>query len=224
MYVTKTIRLSSSRVTPSNSLDFDTKKSNTTRPSRRIIKKLGFGFVVFSVAITIAALIALGVHLPTLGKSKSSTEESNLNGSGGSFVVSASLLTQTSTSSTTTTTAYFFRWNKTGETVVGATNLAGNTSDRLNGLTRIFIDPFDVLYIADSNNNRIQAYVINTTAITTVAGSSGGTAIKLMNRLNYPTDVHTDSTGSMYIADSNNNRVQFWNASATTGIRIIGTG
>lgn len=121
-------------------------------------------------------------------------------------------------------TPYFFRWNKTGETVVGVTNSPSNSMSNLNTPGRICIDQSDILYISDTNNNRIQAYVINSTIITTVAGSFNGSSGTGMDRLNYPTDVQVDSAGNLYIADSNNHRIQLWNASATSGMMILGTG
>lgn len=72
----------------------------------------------------------------------------------------------------------------------------------------------------------IQATTICPTATwavngTTVAGSSllggGSTPQQLSN----PTDVYADSAGSIYVADSNNNRVQKWLVGASNGTTVV---
>jgi sugar lactone lactonase YvrE len=69
-----------------------------------------------------------------------------------------------------------------------------------------------VIYIADSNNNRVRRIQTDGT-ISTIAGSStatfGGDSGQAWDALlNYPTDVAVDSVGNIYIADTNNHRIR----------------
>lgn len=77
---------------------------------------------------------------------------------------------------------------------------------------RIVMDPMGVLYIADTENNRVRM-VDAAGIITTVAGNGaatfagdGGPATEAS--LSYPTDVALDPDGNLYIADTRNNCVR----------------
>lgn len=85
-------------------------------------------------------------------------------------------------------------------------------SGLLNGPEGIAIDSTGTLFIADTNNHRIRK-VSPQGIITTIAGSSdngfsgdGGPATAAM--LENPEDVAVDSTGTLFIADRENNRVR----------------
>ena len=66
--------------------------------------------------------------------------------------------------------------------------------------------PCACLYVADSNNNRIQKFDINGNFIDMwgVFGAPNG-------ELYGPFDVAVDSSGNVYVTDVNNNRVQVFN-------------
>jgi sugar lactone lactonase YvrE len=73
-------------------------------------------------------------------------------------------------------------------------------------------DAFDNLYIADRNNNRIRE-VDSNGIITTVAGNgssgySGDGSAATNASLNLPIGVAFDSSGNLYIADQNNERIR----------------
>ena len=116
------------------------------------------------------------------------------------------------------------QWNTTGTTVAGATGSAGNAANRLNQPVNLFVDNNYNMYIADTNNHRIQFWAAGATTGTTVAGitsSSGSSA----TQLNSPSDVFVDSSANIYVADSSNNRIQFFPNGSTTGItQSIGWG
>lgn len=59
---------------------------------------------------------------------------------------------------------------------------------------------------------------------TTIAGSSSGIAGVAVNFLDTPLDVEVDSSGNIYVADSENHRVVLWTVGATSGIVVAGTG
>lgn len=84
----------------------------------------------------------------------------------------------------------------------------GAASAQLNGPQGVAVDPSGNLYIADTNNNSIRK--VSGGSISTVAGSgvSGGAAAgNGSNQFNGPLGMASDSSGNIYIADSQNARV-----------------
>ncbi len=100
------------------------------------------------------------------------------------------------------------------------------TSAELNFPSRPFIDPVGNIYIADYGNNRIRKVDATTGIITTIAGNGtagfsgdGGAAINA--ELNGPLSVALDSSGTLYIADVNNERIRAVNTTASA-ITVLG--
>jgi uncharacterized protein (TIGR03437 family) len=99
----------------------------------------------------------------------------------------------------------------------------------------VAVDAFGNVYIADSDDNRIRKVATDGT-ITTVAGNGtagfsgdGGPAVNA--QLNRPWDVAVDSSGDLFIADYNNQRIRLVDASGTittiagsTGLGYSGDG
>ncbi|CAF5036364.1 unnamed protein product, partial [Rotaria sp. Silwood1] len=111
-------------------------------------------------------------------------------------------------------------WNTNGETVAGVTGSLGSTPDKLNEPRNIYVDPVtNNLYIADSGNHRIQKWLPGATNGTTVAGTSG-TLGSSSTLLNMPRDVFTDSSENIYVADSGNERIQFFPKGSTIGSTV----
>ncbi|GAB3494094.1 hypothetical protein GCM10027341_09820 [Spirosoma knui] len=112
----------------------------------------------------------------------------------------------------------------TGVTVAGG-NGAGKTSTQLNAPTGIYVSADGTLYVADFLNDRVQQFPPNSTSATpgqTVAGghSEGGNA----NQLRHPEGVVVDeTTGTVYVADTYNHRVQKWLPNANEGITVAGS-
>ncbi|MGD0499686.1 MAG: NHL repeat-containing protein [Bryobacteraceae bacterium] len=113
------------------------------------------------------------------------------------------------------------RIRKVSSTVI--TTVAGNgtagfsgdsgpaTSAELNAPMGVAVDAAGNLYIADSGNNRIRKVsngVIATVAGTGTAGYSGDTGPATGAGLNEPSAVAVDVSGSLYIADTGNNRIR----------------
>ncbi|HEX9200203.1 MAG TPA: hypothetical protein VF865_11635, partial [Acidobacteriaceae bacterium] len=76
------------------------------------------------------------------------------------------------------------------------------------------------LFIADSHNQRVREVAAATGGITTIAGTgvagfSGDGGLATAARLDLPTALAIDSTGNVYVADTNNHRVR--RIAATTG-------
>ncbi|CAF3800152.1 unnamed protein product [Rotaria sordida] len=79
------------------------------------------------------------------------------------------------------------------------------------------------IYVADRYNHRIQRFVLGGLGVgVTVAGGNGpGLA---SNQLYRPTDIYVSRLdGSIYIADSYNNRIQKWQKNATFGVTVAGS-
>ena len=109
-------------------------------------------------------------------------------------------------------------------TVAGRTDVQGQDDDQLYFPRAIFIDQRNgTLYIADTNNNRIQKWMINAQKGVTIAGSNRGIAGDDKMKLTNPTFVWVDEeTETIYIADTNNDRIQRWIPNQSTGTTILG--
>ncbi len=116
------------------------------------------------------------------------------------------------------------RWNTTATTVAGQLSTTSATPNYLNFPIGIFIDSSNTLYVSDAKNNRIQQFSLGNTTGRTVAGQSNGAVGTSASFLNYSNDVSVDANGSVYVADSYNNRIQLWPVNATSGITIAGNG
>ncbi|CAF1005134.1 unnamed protein product [Rotaria sordida] len=109
-------------------------------------------------------------------------------------------------------------------TTVAGGNGAGNAINQLNAPTGIYFDSTsNSLVIANTDvHNIVRWFIGNNTAIVLAgtAGISGNTS----TLLDTPYGVTFDSTGNMYVADTGNNRIQFFRAGQTVGTTIAGTG
>ena len=100
------------------------------------------------------------------------------------------------------------------------TTLAGTTSGGSTngtGTAASFSRPYGVtydgngnLYVADYNNSQIRKIVIATAAVTTFAGSSGGSTNGTVTaaRFNHPTDVRYDGAGNLYVSEYSNSDIR----------------
>lgn len=104
----------------------------------------------------------------------------------------------------------------------GTTSVKGNTSNQFANPFGVVLNLFNELYVADRNNHRIQKCIIGTSNCTTIAGRANAVSGTNMSDLNGPTYMYVDSNNNLYIADSGNQRVQFWNYGASYGTTIAG--
>ncbi|CAF4242656.1 unnamed protein product, partial [Adineta steineri] len=113
-----------------------------------------------------------------------------------------------------------------GPAVVAAGgNGNGNALNQLSYPVGVYYDYLytNSLYVADSGNNRIMKFVSGSTSSndgTVVAGGNG--AGSGTNQLYDPRSIIVDSSGTLYIADANNNRIQRWLQNASSGTTIVG--
>jgi sugar lactone lactonase YvrE len=95
---------------------------------------------------------------------------------------------------------------RSGVTVAG-TAVAGNGLSRLNLPNTVVVDLNGCMYIADENNGRIMRWGPGAFIGECIAGCSGNEGVAA-NQLRHPSSIAFDSSGSMYVSDFGNNRVQ----------------
>lgn len=98
----------------------------------------------------------------------------------------------------------------------------------------VVVDAQDNIYVADSYNHRVRRIDALTAIITTIAGSgafgyaggsfAGDNGLATSARLNEPSGLAFDSSGNLYIADSNNHRVRMVDASTSNISTVAGSG
>jgi hypothetical protein len=110
-----------------------------------------------------------------------------------------------------------------GDTAAGALPSnwnGGESSNLLKNPHGFFVTTSGDMYIADTDNHRIQKWLKGASEATTVAGGNGqGDAA---NQLNSPHGVYLDALGNVYVADTNNNRIQKWLPETTEGATVAG--
>jgi len=99
------------------------------------------------------------------------------------------------------------------------TTFVGSTQGTADGIGKaaqfykpggIICDGIGNLYVADTYNHRIRKVVIATGEVTTLAGSTRGTAdgIGTAAQFNFPFRLTSDSKGNLYVADFGNERIR----------------
>ncbi|CAF1189479.1 unnamed protein product [Didymodactylos carnosus] len=116
-------------------------------------------------------------------------------------------------------------WNANGTTVAGSTGVLGSNASLLEYPNDVAIDSNDSLYIADTNNQRIQQWSHGSLTGVTVAGS--GTIGSTSNDFSFPRALFVDTTNNsnnLYVADFYNYRIQKWRNGMSSGFTVAGAG
>ena len=91
--------------------------------------------------------------------------------------------------------------------IAGVTGSPGATSTMLSSPLSVTLDCMGNMYIADSDNHRIQLFLAGQSNGTTIAGVTGSLG-NTSNQLNFPYWAILDNQLNLYVADTLNNRVQ----------------
>lgn len=108
--------------------------------------------------------------------------------------------------------------------MAGITSSPGATTDRLMNVRGLSLYSSNILYVADKDNNRVQRWLIGALNGSTVAGRADGIPGAALNELFSPTGTALDSSGNIYVADSGNHRVVFWESGEFSGTIVAGNG
>jgi PKD repeat protein len=107
---------------------------------------------------------------------------------------------------------------------LGTTGSPGSGNNQFNTPQGVAVDA-NYIYVADTENHRVQIFNRNTLAYVATIGGSYGTG---NNQFKFPTDVAVDAAGNIYVADYANKRVQQYNSSrvyqrtyGTTGVSYV---
>jgi sugar lactone lactonase YvrE len=122
-------------------------------------------------------------------------------------------------------------YGQNGSFTTNTANYDGVQADSLNGPQSVALDSGGNLYVADTGNNRVLFYPAGSTTATQVWGQGGSFTSRNPNydgvqadSLFSPFALTLDSSGSLYVADNNNNRVLYYPAGSTTATRVYGQG
>ena len=81
---------------------------------------------------------------------------------------------------------------------------------QFSGTRGVALDGSGNMYVADQSNNRIRKIVVATGVVSTLAGSTSGytDGTGAVAQFSNPSGVAVDGSGTVYVADTNNNRIR----------------
>ncbi|MFO0935896.1 MAG: hypothetical protein U0798_05175 [Gemmataceae bacterium] len=89
---------------------------------------------------------------------------------------------------------------------------SGTGNGQFNQPLGLSVGPDGRLFVTDSLNNRVQTFTQAATSVTFAYTSQFGSSGSGNGQFNLPTDVGVSSSGTIYVSDSANNRVQYFNS------------
>lgn len=166
--------------------------------------------IIFLLSLILLGIIIAIVLIILWKKSQTTTNKPGKSGKKFEIIIRCFVLA----------TEVFLRWNTTGITLFGT--IRGNASNQFYNPFGLLINSYNDFYIADRKNNRIQKCRSGELTCTTIAGQANAESGINMSYLNGPTYMYLDSNNGLYIADSGNQRVQYWSYGASYGTTIAG--
>lgn len=110
-------------------------------------------------------------------------------------------------------------------TVVAGGNGAGSTSNKLNYPYAVHFDNNSLsLLILNNVGQNLVRWTLNASTWTLFAGSDGDVLQLQSVSFNAPSGMTVDFMGNVYVADTQNQRIQFYYANGTGGFTIAGVG
>jgi sugar lactone lactonase YvrE len=91
--------------------------------------------------------------------------------------------------------------------IAGVTGSPGSTSRMFNAPLSVTLDPMGNMYVADTNNHRIQFFLAGQSNGSTIAGVTGSAGVSSV-QLNTPYWAIVDNELNLFVADTFNHRVQ----------------
>ena len=91
--------------------------------------------------------------------------------------------------------------------IAGVPGSPGSTSEMLNSPLSVTLDYMQNMYVADSNNHRIQLFLAGQSNASTIAGVTGS-AGNASNKFNLPYWAILDDQLNLFVSDTYNHRVQ----------------
>ncbi|CAF4363963.1 unnamed protein product, partial [Adineta steineri] len=88
----------------------------------------------------------------------------------------------------------------------------------------VFVDEHGYIYVAETDRHCIVKYGPHSSSNGTVVAGICDRNGSSLSQLSSPAGIYVTTNGTMYIADRNNHRVQKWNAHASEGVTVAGTG
>jgi sugar lactone lactonase YvrE len=107
--------------------------------------------------------------------------------------------------------------------VVAGGNGPGTNNTQLSTPIGMQLDSLsNSLFIANYASHSIVRWVLGSSYCTLIAGSNNNTNGTISELLNGPVGITQDPMGNIYVADSNNHRIQLFLAGQSSGITIAG--
>lgn len=110
-----------------------------------------------------------------------------------------------------------------------AANNGGRSANTLDSPRGVYVDSNNIVYIADTSNDRVLVYENNSTTASKVFGQQNGFTTGTTNfgglsaqSLSDPRGIVRDRNNLLYIFDTNNNRLLSYSETSTTAIDVIG--
>ena len=109
-----------------------------------------------------------------------------------------------------------------GITVAGGVGYGAVNNRMVSSPFGVAVDTLGNVYVSDRDLNRVQKWAPGATQGITVAGSITGSSGTTANLLTSPMGIFVTKSGSLYITDLFNYRVQLWLPNASSGITVAG--